>query len=103
MDFEEFLWAKGYDDSTISSLLSHMIEMKPFNELEMDIFHALFLDFAILGGMPAVVKDYIEKNVTTLATTKNEYEYHVEVAAERGGEYRKINVEFIIMDAFPAK
>ena len=51
----------------------------------------------------AGVKDYIEKNVTTLATTKNEYEYHVEVATERGGEYRKINVEFIIMDAFPAK
>lgn len=51
----------------------------------------------------AGVKDYIAKNVTTLATTQNEYEYHVEVAKERGGEYRKINVEFIIMDAFPTK
>lgn len=45
----------------------------------------------------------IEKNVTTLDNTKNEYEYHVEVAKERGGEFRKINVEFVIMDAFPAK
>ena len=51
----------------------------------------------------ASVKDYVEKNVTTLANTKNEYEYHVEVAKERGGEFRKINVEFLIMDAFPAK
>ena len=51
----------------------------------------------------AGVKDYIEKNVTTLDNTKNEYEYHVEVAKERGGEFRKINVEFVIMDAFPAK
>ena len=49
----------------------------------------------------AGVKNYIEKNVTTLGNTKNEYEYHVEVAAERGGEFRKINVEFVIMDAFP--
>ena len=48
----------------------------------------------------AGVKTYIEKNVTTLANTKNEYEYHVEVAKERGGEFRKINVEFVIMDAF---
>ena len=32
-----------------------------------------------------------------------EQEPHVEVAEERGGEYRKINVEFIIMDAFPTK
>lgn len=46
------------------------------------------------------VKTYIEKNVTTLGNTKNEYEYHVEVAKERGGEFRKINVEFVIMDAF---
>ena len=38
-----------------------MKDMRPFNELEMDIYHTLFLDFSILGGMPAVVKDYIEK------------------------------------------
>ena len=48
----------------------------------------------------AGVKTYIEKNVTTLGNTKNEYEYHVEVAKERGGEFRKISVEFVIMDAF---
>lgn len=51
----------------------------------------------------AGVRDFINKNVTTLTDTKNEYEYHVEVAQERGGEFRKINVEFIIMDAFPVK
>ena len=51
----------------------------------------------------AGVKNYIEKNVTTLQNTDNEYEYHVEVAKERGGEFRKINVEFLIMDAFPTK
>jgi hypothetical protein len=50
----------------------------------------------------AGVKDYIEQNVTTLAKTRNDYEYYVEVAAERGGEYRRINIEFVIMDAFPA-
>lgn len=48
----------------------------------------------------AGVQNYIDKSVTTLNNTKNEYEYHVEVAKERGGEFRKINVEFVIMDAF---
>ena len=61
MDFEEFLWAKGYGDEAITDMLSHMKEMRPFNELEMDIYHTLFLDFSILGGMPAVVSDYIAK------------------------------------------
>ena len=41
-----------------------------------------------------------KNNITTLQNTKNEYEYHVEVAKERGGEYRRINVEFVIVDAF---
>lgn len=61
MDFEEFLWAKGYDDTTVEDMLLHMRELRPFNELEMQVYHSLFLDFCILGGMPAVVAEYIEK------------------------------------------
>ena len=62
MDFEEFLWAKGYGDDTVSDMLAHMRELRPFNELEMKVFHSLFLDFNILGGMPAVVVEYIQRN-----------------------------------------
>lgn len=61
LDFEEFLWAKGYDDSFINYILSHMLELKPFNSLDISLLDGLFLDFIILGGMPAVVKQYIEK------------------------------------------
>lgn len=62
MDFEEFLWAKGYESDIVESLLSHMKELTPFSELEMRVFHSLFLDYSILGGMPAVVREYIERN-----------------------------------------
>lgn len=61
MDFEEFLWAKGYDTDTILDMLNHLERIEPFSELEMEIYHNLFLDFTILGGMPAVVCDYIIK------------------------------------------
>lgn len=61
MDFEEFIWAKGYDNSFVDNLLIHMKEMKPFNDLELNIGHSIFLDYCVLGGMPAVVRDYIEK------------------------------------------
>ena len=60
MDFEEFLWAKGYNQEQIDSILSHMIELKPFNNNELAIFKSLFLDYCVLGGMPDVVKLYIE-------------------------------------------
>ena len=61
MDFEEFLWAKGYKEDIISDMLSHMNTFTRFTENEMSVFHSLFLDYVVLGGMPAVVKDYIEK------------------------------------------
>ena len=61
MDFEEFLWAKGYSEATIEDILSHMKTLTPFSELEMSLFHGIFLDYVILGGMPAVIKEYIEK------------------------------------------
>lgn len=60
LDFEEFLWAKGYARDIRQSLLDHMTALMPFNDLELSVFHDLFLDFSILGGMPAVVRDYIE-------------------------------------------
>ena len=61
MDFEEFLWAKGYDDSTVEDMLEHMRTLKPFNEVEMAVYSELFLDYCILGGMPAVVREFVEK------------------------------------------
>jgi len=61
MDFEEFLWAKGYGDDIIEDMLSHMKTFTPFSELQLSLFHKIFFDYIILGGMPEVVKDYIEK------------------------------------------
>lgn len=61
MDFEEFLWAKGYNEDVIKNMLLHMKTFTPFNELELSLFHGIFLDYVVLGGMPEVVKNYIKK------------------------------------------
>lgn len=60
MDFEEFLWAKGYDRTAIEEILWHMEEELPFPETLMRVYGDLFLDYCILGGMPAVVREYIQ-------------------------------------------
>lgn len=60
MDFEEFLWAKGYDRSITDSIYEHVAKQQPFSAMEMDVFQRLFFDFCILGGMPGVVRSYIE-------------------------------------------
>lgn len=61
LDFEEFLWAKGYVESTVEELLYHMLENKPFNSAYLNTFSNLFREYCITGGMPAVVDSYVRK------------------------------------------
>ena len=60
MDFEEFLWAKGYSAEQIEDLYHHMSTLQPFSSLELDTLTAVFRDYMSLGGMPEVVKMYID-------------------------------------------
>lgn len=59
LDFEEYLWALGYNEVIVDDMLLHMQELKPFSELEHQIYSSHFFDYCILGGMPAVVKEFI--------------------------------------------
>ena len=60
MDFEEFLWAKGYSDEQIGNILNHRVDLNPFGETELAVYKSLFLDYCVFGGMPDVVRGYIE-------------------------------------------
>ena len=60
LDFEEFLWARGYKSEQVEDLFQHLAALKPFSSLEMDVMNNLFLEFAVVGGMPAVVNRFIE-------------------------------------------
>ena len=62
MDFEEFLWAKGYSEEFIDDLYQNMLEVKPINNLQMDVLFGLFRDYVTIGGMPEVVDSYIKNN-----------------------------------------
>jgi len=61
MDFEEFLWATGYGSDVVGDLLSHMRLVTPFNQTDMNVFGGLFMDYCLLGGMPEVVRSFVEK------------------------------------------
>lgn len=60
MDFEEFLWAKGYKENQIDDLYNYMKECKPLTETQYDVMMNNFRDYMVLGGMPAIVSNYIE-------------------------------------------
>lgn len=61
LDFEEFLWAQGYGDQVINTIVEHMQQQKPFSELELKVFRNQFFEYCILGGMPAVVNQFVEQ------------------------------------------
>ena len=62
MDFEEFLWAKGYTKKQVEELYEHMLSVRPFSQIEMDTFMDIFRDYMTIGGMPEVVKMYIDNS-----------------------------------------
>ena len=59
MDFEEFLWAKGYSEEQINDLYIHMKECKPLSKITYDVMFNNFQEYMIIGGMPAIVKTFI--------------------------------------------
>ena len=62
LDFEEFLWAKGYSQSQIESMYTHIKNTEPFSENEFDVWMNCFREYMITGGMPHVVNKFIEQN-----------------------------------------
>ena len=59
MDFEEFLWACGYDDRLTEDLFAHMIETRPLSTVMMARLTELFRQYMVLGGMPEVVNTFV--------------------------------------------
>lgn len=63
MDFEEFLWAKGYKEEQIEDLYKCMLETKPLSTVQYEVMMSNFKEYMIIGGMPAIVNKFVtQKN-----------------------------------------
>lgn len=60
MDFEEFLWAKGFKAEVIDDMLNSMINLVPLSTTMYDVMLENFKEYMITGGMPAIVNSFIE-------------------------------------------
>ena len=66
MDFEEFLWALGYDENQINDLLMYFYKKEAVPENIHNLYKDIFLKYACIGGFPKVVKEYINtKNIAS--------------------------------------
>ncbi len=103
LDFEEFLWAKGYSDEQINDLYQNMLELKPLSQLQYDVMMSNFKEYMIVGGMPAIVSKFIEnKNFSGILKMQQQIllDYEEDITKYAGGLdktkilncYRKIAV-----------
>lgn len=103
MDFEEFLWAKGYKEEQIESLYEHMVSLTPFSETELSVMFDNFKEYMVIGGMPAIVNTFV-KNGNYSGTLKLQrqilLDYEEDITKYAGGldqgkilnVYRKVPV-----------
>lgn len=59
LDFEEFLWAYGYEEKSISILRSYYESGETIPESIHEKYESLFREFMVVGGMPEVVADFV--------------------------------------------
>ncbi len=59
MDFEEFLWALGYQNDFINELKEHVYKLLPIDSLIHQQMLELYKWYLFVGGMPAAVRAYI--------------------------------------------
>ena len=58
LDFEEFLWAYGYNETAISVLRSYFEAGETVPESIHNKYESLFREYMVVGGMPEVIPDF---------------------------------------------
>ena len=59
LDFEEFLWANGITESVIDMLKQYLQKEAPVPEALHSRLRQLFLQYAVVGGMPDAVQTFV--------------------------------------------
>ena len=62
LDFEEYLWARGYDENAIGFLRESFDRCESVPTVINDKFISLFREYLAIGGMPEVVSTFIGAN-----------------------------------------
>lgn len=60
LDFEEFLWAKGYPNTFAEEIIEHMVRQKPFDTALLEAADELFMEYILVGGYPRIVDTFVQ-------------------------------------------
>ena len=60
LDFEEYLWARGYSESAVGALAAYVEQDGPVPESVHESMMGLFREYIIVGGMPRAVQTFVD-------------------------------------------
>ncbi len=72
LDFEEYLWAVGYDDHATDLLRDYLRKLEPVPDDVNQKMLGTMREYMAIGGMPAVVQTFVDTNNFTTAFSEQE-------------------------------
>ena len=93
LDFEEFLWAYGYDGNAIAALRSYYESGERIPDALNDKYESLFREYMVVGGMPEVVADFVEhKDFNRVDRIQNDIlaEYRDDISKHAKGKEKQL-------------
>lgn len=95
LDFEEYLWAKGYEEKHIEQLREYFDKKEKVPDPINEKMESLFREYVVVGGMPEVVATFVEHsdfNEAFLVQDKILSDYRNDISKHaKGQEKLKVN------------
>ena len=91
LDFEEFLWAKGYSDDQILELKKYFDNKEMVLQVINNKMEDLFREYIVVGGMPEVVATFVNSNnYNNVISTQNKIikDYKSDISKHAKGEQK---------------
>ena len=96
LDFEEFLYANGLNEFSISSIQKNFEHLEPLEETVHRKLMDLFRKYLLVGGLPDPVNIYIEtKNIQRVREAQNEIHDYYAADASKYDADRKLKIRRI--------
>ena len=94
LDFEEFLWANGFTEETISFVREQYDKQKSLDETLHQRMMSLFREYLLTGGLPDAINSHLsERNIMKLRRIQNEIHRYYGADASRYDAEHKLKIQ----------
>lgn len=96
LDFEEFLYANGMNETVINFMKEKFLKQIPLDESMHNKIMDMFKKYLLVGGLPQVVNEYItNKNIHKVRELQREIKEYYSIDASKYDTERKLKIRRI--------